>query len=90
MSDAAKLPKGDYLATRTISHVSASAVATNAFGNPTYRVFFTDEPSALTSPGSAIGYGVTNSDCHGVPLEIQFTRSGRIRYATVISTGKEV
>lgn len=88
MSDTAKLHKGDFLATRTISHVQRAGISADA--NPVYRVFFTDGLSALTKADAPVGYRVQDPDVHGIPLSVQFTRSGRIRSATVISTGRAV
>ena len=54
----------------TVEHAGTSNM-----GNPTYRVTFTDGVSALTVSNSGWAYEATNSDNHGVPLEVTWSGS---------------
>ncbi len=72
---------GDTQHTLTIAHTERVGVSANA--NPTIRVHFTNGMIADTQTDASIGYGIQNSDLHGVPLLVTLTSAGRIRYAKI-------
>lgn len=70
---------GRYVETKIIDHVES--LNNDPYGNPAWRVTFTDGTVTRTSSGASVAWGLNNSDMIGRPLEITFTRAGRIVYA---------
>lgn len=56
-------------------------------GNPRYRVTFTDGTVFETAADASINYGITNREYRDVPLEVTFSRNGRITYLAPVSGG---
>lgn len=55
------------------------------YGNPRFRVFFTDGSVAQTSPNSGYAYEIENEGhaSNGVPLVVTFTAAGQVAYARI-------
>lgn len=63
-------------AIRTIA--SIKRLNTSALGNPRFRVTFTDGSIAQTQSDASISYSIENREYRDVPLEVTFSRAGRI------------
>lgn len=61
---------------------SLERINNSVWGNPRYRVYFTDGTSTLTMSDASINYGITNPEYRDVPVVFTFTRAGRISHAT--------
>lgn len=62
-------------------------LASSVNGNPRYRVTFADGTDARTGIDSQIGYSITNSDLHRVPVEVTFDGRGNLIDARPVSDG---
>lgn len=47
-------------------------------GNPRYWVTFADGSMASTVVDGSVGYGIQNSELHGVPVQVEYNRRGHI------------
>lgn len=74
-------------ATKTITGVERKGTRE---GHPHYRVTFSDGTDALTKPGAAINYGVTNRDLRNVPVEVVFDGNLLIGVARVGEPGSRI
>jgi hypothetical protein len=74
------------MAVRTIDYLQRLTCSVN--GNPRFRVHFTDGSSALTQSDASVAYGLGNPEYRDVPLEVTFTKAGRIAYLKVIEKGE--
>lgn len=60
---------------------SITRLKSSHYGNPRFRIAFTDGSSAITSSDAAFCYAVGNSDMReGSPVSVEFTRAGRIAH----------
>lgn len=59
---------------------SLERLTNSAYGNPRYRVHFTDGSSAVTQSDASFCYGLTNRENFGVPVRVTWTRAGRIAH----------
>ena len=50
------------------------------YGNPRFKVHFTDGTSALTMSDVSVNYGLANATKWSGPVEVTMSRAGRIRY----------
>lgn len=50
------------------------------YGNPRYRVVFTDGTSAPTVTDGSVAYGIANSEFSGVALKVEFNSAGNIAH----------
>jgi len=64
--------------TKTIERLKRLPVS--SMGNPAWHVFFTDGTDARTSSNAGWSYEAENRENIGVPLEVHFTKAGRIAY----------
>lgn len=62
---------------RTISHIERKL--SSVYGNPRFRVHFTDGTWLFTQPDAGIAYGIENPEYQGRPLLIETAR-GQIVY----------
>lgn len=67
----------DYTHTKTITRVERTGMSKN--GNPIHEVHFDDGTSAKTEVDGSVNYMITNSDVRGVPVEVKFSKAGRVR-----------
>lgn len=63
-------------ATRTIDRLER--LTSSAYGNPRYRVHFTDGSSAVTMSDAGFVYAINNPAFRDKPVSVTFTRAGRI------------
>lgn len=61
---------------KEISRVERMGVS--KYGNPYFRLHFTDGTHARTQINAMISYGIENSENIGVPVEIYRTDAGRV------------
>ena len=54
-------------------------------GNPRWLVTFKDGTEAITQSDVSCSYGLNNPDMRGVPLNVRFSRAGRITHARKVS-----
>lgn len=66
----------DVVETKVIERVERHG--RSSFGNPSFKVFFTDGTKAITQENSGWAYEAPNADNIGVPLECHFTP--RLKY----------
>lgn len=59
-----------------ITHVQR--IGTSKNGNPRYRLFFLDGGTSETATDASIGYSISNSDLHNVPVNVTYNRAGRV------------
>lgn len=69
---------GGYTDIKTITRVERSGMS--KYGNPIHEVYFDDATSAKTEVDGQVNYMITNSDVRGVPVEVTFSRAGRVRF----------
>jgi hypothetical protein len=53
--------------------------------NPRWHVWFTDGTDALTMSDTGCASGLGNPEFRNTPLDVTFTRAGRIRHVTRIN-----
>lgn len=66
----------------TIDYTERLGVTAN--GNPRYCVHFTNGENALTQNDAAVNYALNNAENLGVPLNVAFTRAGRVVYIALL------
>lgn len=69
---------------------SLARIRSSKNGNPTYSVAFDDGTVALTETDASIGYSITNTELHRVPVLVDFNRAGRITDVIAVPDGKKV
>lgn len=70
------MTRTETMAIRTISFLTRLNSSVN--GNPRFRIHFDDGSSAITSSDSMLCYGLENKENIGNPVEVTFTRAGRV------------
>jgi hypothetical protein len=73
--------------TLTIAKLERLKLSTN--GNPRFRVTFTDGAVAQTQTDGSVGYEIENPEYRDVPLNVEFSRAGRIVAVYVARNGGE-
>ena len=66
--------------TEVLTIESLERLNNSSNGNPRYKVTFTNGREALTETDGQVGYGLENEEYRDVPLEVTFTRAGRVQY----------
>lgn len=69
---------------RTLTIERVDRLVSSQYGNPRFRVTFTDGTVADTQTDASIAYEMENVELRGVPLEVTFSRAGTIIYAQPI------
>lgn len=70
-----------------VYHIAELKRLTNSVnGNPRYLITFVGGTKARTKPDAVFCYSITNPEFQGVPVEVDFTRSGLIEDIRVAHT----
>lgn len=76
------------MGSESIREIESLERLTNShYGNPRFRVRFTDGSSAVTQSDAMFCYGLENRSNFGVPVRVQWTRAGRIADLRPITDG---
>ena len=71
--------------TRRVVEISTiERMPLGSWGNPRYRVTFTDGTSALTEPDSQIGYKIENREYRNTLLNVTFGDKGTITAVAIV------
>lgn len=68
---------------KTIDRVTRLGVS--SYGNPRFRVHFTDGTTAETQTDASINYGIENTENIGVPVNVTYSRAGRITHVVPVN-----
>lgn len=74
----------DNVTVRTIERLER--MPSSHYGNPRFRVFFTDGTSAATAPDVMWAYGAENRDEIGVPTEVHTDGRGNVTFCKPVTS----